>query len=99
MEHQTERESVIPAQAGLCQERHPEIPQTEIQRLALTLADAREWAERGKSTSGYAVLLRGLTHAERSLLEHRSWAPALLQCWRQAINGYCRQHTREEADE
>jgi hypothetical protein len=66
-----------------------EIPSEEMQCLALRLADAREWAGRGRPALGYAVLMQGLMHAERSLLAGEAWAPRLIGNWRLAIDRYC----------
>lgn len=75
-----------------------EIPAEEIQCLALRLADARDWAGRGRPALGYAVLMQGLMHAERSLLAGEPWAPALITSWRTAIDQFCTEHDpqREE---
>jgi hypothetical protein len=75
-----------------------EIPAAEYQRLALRLADARDWAERGRPALGYAVLMQGLMHAERSLLAGEPWAPVLISSWRTAIDRFCTEYDpqREE---
>jgi hypothetical protein len=66
--------------------------------LALRLADAREWAGRGRPSLGYAVLMQGLMHAERSLLAGESWAPTLIRNWRSAIDQFCSEHDPQRED-
>lgn len=75
-----------------------EIPAEEMHCLALRLADAREWAGRGRPALGYAVLMQGLMHAERSLLSGESWAPTLIQNWRSAIDQFCSEHDPQRED-
>lgn len=75
-----------------------EIPSEEMQCLALRLADARDWAGRGRPALGYAVLMQGLIHAERSLLAGEPWAPALIQNWRTAIDLYCSEHDTQREE-
>jgi hypothetical protein len=68
----------------------PPIPEVEIQNLALVLADARDWAQQGKPSLGYAMLLRGFIQAERHVLDERPWARALVAQWREAIDRFSR---------
>lgn len=86
--------------AGEPERRHQEIeiPAGEMQSLALRLADARDWAGRGRPALGYAALMQGLMHAERSLLAGEPWAPALISHWRTAIDRFCAEYDpqREE---
>lgn len=78
--------------------QEPEIPTEEVQCLALRLADARDWAGRGRPALGYAVLMQGLMHAERSLLAGEPWAPDLIASWRSAIDQYCTEHDPQRED-
>src|SRR4051812_38689591 len=96
---ESESESGIQAGPLSCDDLQSQIPQNEFQHLALSLADARDWAERGNTTLGYTALLRGLLHAERHVLSGCPWAPALVKCWRQVIDGYCRVYGRDTLDD
>ena len=75
-----------------------------VQRAQAALADVaqlgdddfsvREEATRsliamGKPAVGYALLIRGMTRAEKILTDGRPWGTELLRCWRAAIDRYC----------
>ncbi len=75
------------------------IPRGELQTLALILADAAEKADAGKPALGYAMLIRGLEHAESAALAGEPWACALMERWRETIDQYCRHYVSEEAEE
>lgn len=65
------------------------IPEEELRDLALVVADARDYAARGRMSLGYALLLRGLMRAERCLQDERPWAMPLLLLWREIIDRFC----------
>jgi hypothetical protein len=66
-----------------------DIPEEELQLLTMRVADAHQLAEDGKLRLGYALLLRGIFHAEQAVVAGTPWAGALMQCWREAIDDYC----------
>lgn len=76
----------------------PPIPEVEIQNLALVLADARDWAQRGKPALGYAMLLRGFIQAERHVLDERPWGRQLVAQWREAIDRFTRVYDPQRED-
>jgi hypothetical protein len=82
-------EASTEVEVGRCLERDRRIPESEIRQLALRLADARDWAARGKPGLGYALLLRGLIDAEQSVIDGQRWASSLVRCWRDAIDDFC----------
>jgi hypothetical protein len=69
-----------------------EIPENEMRELMLVMADARDYASRGRRSLGYALLLRALVHAERSLHQSHAWAPSLLNLTREMIDQYCEEN-------
>ncbi|MFN3651437.1 MAG: hypothetical protein ACK47B_17820 [Armatimonadota bacterium] len=75
------------------------IPDEEIRILAMRVADAREWVARDKVALGYAVLLRGLIHAEQRLIDGEPWAPSLVACWREVIDDFCARYDPQTDDE
>jgi hypothetical protein len=72
--------------------RHADVPEDEMRELRLVFADAREYAWRGRRSLGYALLLRALVHAERSLQQGQPWAPTLLNRTRELIDQYCEEN-------
>ena len=75
------------------------IPRGELQTLSLILADAAEKADAGKPALGYAMLIRGLEHAETAALAGEPWANDLMQRWREAIDHYCRHYLGDDMEE
>ena len=71
-----------------------------VESVTLALSDALEYAAHGKQAVGYALLIRGLTRAERLLEAGSPWAPQLLRAWCAAIDRYCeRVADLEDAEE
>jgi hypothetical protein len=68
------------------------IPDEELRRLLLDLGSARQWAEEGRVSLGYAIMLRGMTRAERALLAGDPWAAELMRCWRASLDDFCEQY-------
>src|SRR5438093_12281273 len=65
------------------------VPSAELEGVTLALSDALEHAAMGKPAVGYALLIRGMTRAEKLLTDGRPWGSELLRCWRAAIDRYC----------
>ena len=63
------------------------IPAPELDCLRLSLQRARLLAWRGHLSSGYTVLLRGLSPSE--VAASRPWQQDLTQRWRLALEEYC----------
>jgi len=68
------------------------VPPDEVRELMLVMADARDYAARGRRSLGYALLLRSLVHAERCLQSGYPWAGALLDLTRDLIDQYCEEN-------
>ena len=77
------------------------VPAEELDSVTLALSDALEHAAMGKPAVGYALLIRGMTRAEKILTDGRPWGGELLRCWRAAIDRYCERvgdpHDAEDA--
>ena len=91
------RNGVAPAAVRRSLEQN-QIPGEELRRLALRLADARDYAERGKVGLGYTLLLRGFLHAEQCLLAGHPWAGELVRCWRDTIDHYCERYDSQHEE-
>jgi hypothetical protein len=75
------------------------VPPAELEGVTLALSDALEYAAIGKPALGYALLIRGMTRAEKILTDGRPWGGELLRCWRAAIDRYCERVGDHEDDD
>lgn len=64
------------------------IPRPQFDTLLGNIQRAIGCATMGGLVAGYDLLLGGLKHAEYARLEGETWAPALIDRYRQAIAEY-----------
>ena len=68
------------------------IPREEMRRLVLAVTEASETAGGGRLADAYTILLDGLERARDLRDWGEPWAPALVSCWKEALEGYCLQY-------
>src|SRR5437762_3951666 len=72
------------------------IPREEMRRLVLAVTEASETAGGGRLADAYTILLDGVERARVLRDWGEPWAPALVSCWIEAVEGYCLQYGLRE---
>jgi hypothetical protein len=66
------------------------LPNAERDTLLHTIFDATDWAKVGIPAIGYDLLLLGQRRAEQGRAAGAPWGEELVDCYRQAVDGYGR---------